>query len=113
MRERDMPTYEYECTRCGDRFDRKKSFSDDLAETCPRCDAMTRRVFSAVPIIFKGSGFYMTDSRTKPATSDQTSPKEQPAAKPDTATVEKKGAKPATDSKTEGTGATSSESHHT
>ena len=58
-----MPIYEYECTRCSSRFELKQSFSDDTTVSCPRCGGGTRRLFSPVPIIFKGSGFYSTDSR--------------------------------------------------
>ncbi len=58
-----MPIYEYECTRCSSRFELKQSFSENAPVSCPRCGGGTRRIFSAVPIIFKGSGFYSTDSR--------------------------------------------------
>ena len=58
-----LPTYEYECTRCSSRFELKQSFSDNTPVSCPRCGGGTQRVFSPVAIIFKGSGFYSTDSR--------------------------------------------------
>ncbi len=58
-----MPIYEYECTRCSSRFDQKQSFNENTPVSCPDCGGDTRRVFSPVPIIFKGSGFYVTDSR--------------------------------------------------
>ncbi|MFC2060699.1 FmdB family zinc ribbon protein [Chloroflexota bacterium] len=58
-----MPTYEYECDCCSLRFERKQSFSDNSIVSCPQCGSNPRRLFSRVPVIFKGSGFYITDSR--------------------------------------------------
>ncbi len=58
-----MPTYEYECTKCLARFEVKKRFSDNGPDLCPTCGREARRLFSPVPIIFKGPGFYVTDSR--------------------------------------------------
>jgi len=60
-----MPIYEYECERCSFRFELKKRFSDDGSASCPRCQGEARRLFSPVPIIFKGAGFYVTDSRSE------------------------------------------------
>lgn len=56
-----MPMYEYQCSRCRHRFEVRQSFSDEAGADCPKCDARAHRVFSAVGIIFKGSGFYATD----------------------------------------------------
>ena len=58
-----MPTYEYECTRCPCRFELRRSFSDDTPVSCPDCGSEVQRIFTAVPIIFKGSGFYSTGNR--------------------------------------------------
>jgi putative FmdB family regulatory protein len=58
-----MPIYEYECEKCLLRFELKKRFSDNGASFCPRCGSEARRLFSPVPIIFKGPGFYVTDNR--------------------------------------------------
>jgi putative FmdB family regulatory protein len=58
-----MPVYEYECETCSCRFDLRQSFSDSPVTSCPRCQGSARRVFVPVPIIFKGSGFYVTDHR--------------------------------------------------
>ena len=65
-----MPTYQYACTEtaCGHRFEAVQSFSDDPLTSCPVCEGRLRKVFSAVGVVFKGSGFYRTDSREKPAT---------------------------------------------
>ena len=56
-----MPIYEYECGTCHSRFERKQKFDEEPVATCPECQA--RRVLHSTPIIFKGSGFYITDSR--------------------------------------------------
>ena len=58
-----MPIYEYECERCSLRFELKRHFSEDGEVSCPRCHGEAHRLFSPVSIIFKGSGFYSTDSR--------------------------------------------------
>ena len=58
-----MPTYEYECEDCSSRFEVRRSFHDASGEPCPECEGRTRRVFWPAAIIFKGSGFYVTDSR--------------------------------------------------
>ncbi len=58
-----MPTYDYQCEECSERFDQRCSFDDLARVRCPRCEGEARRLFSAVPIIFNGSGFYATDSR--------------------------------------------------
>ena len=58
-----MPTYQYACTVCGHRFDAVQSFSDASLTECPQCAGLLRKVFSSVGIVFKGSGFYRTDSR--------------------------------------------------
>ncbi|MDN5859821.1 MAG: FmdB family transcriptional regulator [Pseudonocardia sp.] len=58
-----MPTYQYACTTCGHRFDAVQSFSDPSLTECPECTGTLRKVFSSVGIVFKGSGFYRTDSR--------------------------------------------------
>ncbi|MFQ6122787.1 MAG: FmdB family zinc ribbon protein [Dehalococcoidales bacterium] len=58
-----MPIYEYECEKCSLRFELKRRFSEDGGGFCPQCGSEARRLFSPVPIIFKGSGFYVTDSR--------------------------------------------------
>jgi len=58
-----MPTYDFECVKCHHRFEEKRSFSDSGSVDCPRCHCEARRLFSVTPIIFKGSGFYVTDHR--------------------------------------------------
>ncbi|WP_306369500.1 FmdB family zinc ribbon protein [Nocardiopsis sp. CC223A] len=57
-----MPTYQYACTECGAQMEVVQSFSDDALTVCPECEGRLRKVYSAVGIVFKGSGFYRTDS---------------------------------------------------
>ncbi|MEU0266746.1 FmdB family zinc ribbon protein [Nocardioides sp. NPDC006303] len=74
-----MPTYQYACTECGHAFDQFQSFSDASLTECPECGGKLRKVFSAAGVVFKGSGFYRTDSRSgssssTSSTSSTTSP---------------------------------------
>ena len=79
-----MPTYQYRCTECGSEIERVQKFSDAALTTCEDCGGTLRKVYNAIGIVFKGSGFYATDNRTKgssaaaaPASSDSSS---KPAA---------------------------------
>lgn len=87
-----MPTYQYSCTECGEQLEVVQKFTDDALTTCPSCGGSLRKVFSAVGVVFKGSGFYRTDSRAGAAKSD---------SKPDSKSEPKSGSK--TDSKSEAT----------
>ena len=58
-----MPTYEYECGLCHYHFERKQRFDEEPVAMCPKCQGKAHRVINSVPIIFKGSGFYITDNR--------------------------------------------------
>ena len=58
-----MPTYQYSCTECGHFFEAFQNFSDDSLTVCPECEGRLRKVFNAVGVVFKGSGFYRNDSR--------------------------------------------------
>ena len=58
-----MPTYSYACTECGNRFDAVQAFSDAALTTCTECNGRLRKLFGNVGVVFKGSGFYRTDSR--------------------------------------------------
>jgi putative FmdB family regulatory protein len=62
-----MPLYEYQCKKCGHRFERIQRFSDPLVKKCPECGGKVEQVISAPAVQFKGSGWYVTDYATKPA----------------------------------------------
>jgi putative FmdB family regulatory protein len=70
-----VPTYEYECSLCNHHFERKQSFDEEPVAVCPKCQGKARRIINAIPVIFKGSGFYITDSRKGDATSTGTEKK--------------------------------------
>jgi putative FmdB family regulatory protein len=84
-----VPTYSYACTECSNRFDAVQAFTDDALTECPECSGRLRKLFGSVGVVFKGSGFYRTDSRaasngssdgaTKESSTDSSSDK--PAAK--------------------------------
>jgi len=65
-----MPIYEYECQQCGIRFERLQKFSDLPVITCPECEGEVKRLIHPVGIVFKGSGWYVTDSRAKSSTTE-------------------------------------------
>lgn len=77
-----MPTYQYACTECAHTFEQFQSFSDDALTECPECSGRLRKLFNAVGVVFKGSGFYRNDSRTTPATTGDTAPAAPAAEKP-------------------------------
>ncbi len=59
-----MPTYAYACTECDHRFEIVQSFTEDSLTQCPQCEGRLRKLFNAVGVVFKGGGFYRTDSRS-------------------------------------------------
>jgi putative FmdB family regulatory protein len=65
-----VPTYQYACTECGHAFEQVQRFSDDALTVCPQCEGRLRKVFNAVGVVFKGSGFYRTDSRSGGSATD-------------------------------------------
>ncbi len=65
-----MPTYQYACTECGHDFEQFQSFSDATLTECPQCEGKLRKLFNAVGVVFKGSGFYRTDSRASTTASE-------------------------------------------
>jgi putative FmdB family regulatory protein len=69
-----VPTYAYACTECDHRFEAVQSFSDDSLTVCPECEGRLRKVFNAVGIVFKGGGFYRTDSRSGSSVTAGSSP---------------------------------------
>ncbi|MFD6857017.1 FmdB family zinc ribbon protein [Rhodococcus sp. NPDC060090] len=69
-----MPTYSYACTACDNKFDIVQSFSDESLTACPQCTGKLRKLFNSVGIVFKGSGFYRTDSRSGGTSSESATP---------------------------------------
>src|SRR5512132_429969 len=100
-----MPTYVYACDSCGNQFERFQSFKDDPLQTCPSCAGAVRRVFQPVGIVFKGSGWYITDSRKS---SSATVGSEETSAKNDKSTSSDSAGK--SDSTSKSDSATKSES---
>jgi putative FmdB family regulatory protein len=68
-----MPLYDYQCSKCQHVVEVRHGFNDTYAEACPACGGELKRVINPAPIIFKGSGFYVTDSRKKESSGDSTS----------------------------------------
>jgi putative FmdB family regulatory protein len=89
-----MPIYEYECESCTVRFEKMQRFSDDPLKECPECGGPVHRVIQPVGVIFKGSGFYVTDNRSRSSTmpptrrdsegksDDKSSASTEPSSKP-------------------------------
>lgn len=86
-----MPTYDYKCTSCDNQYEMREGFDAPSRQACPRCGGIAKRVLHAPPIVFKGSGFYITDSRkgssatladsaSLPASSSSSETKSEPAA---------------------------------
>jgi putative FmdB family regulatory protein len=74
-----VPTYQYQCADCGAALEVVQSFTDDALTVCPECDGRLRKVFNAVGVVFKGSGFYRTDSRASSSSSDTATPESKPS----------------------------------
>jgi putative FmdB family regulatory protein len=90
-----MPTYQYACTStdCGNEFELVQSFTDPSASECPTCGGPVRKVFSAVGVVFKGSGFYRTDSRKSGAATDGAARSEKSSDKSGEKAADKSAAK--------------------
>ncbi|MGB3439995.1 MAG: FmdB family zinc ribbon protein [Actinophytocola sp.] len=110
-----MPTYQYACTACDHRFDAVQSFSDASLTECPECAGKLRKLYGSVGVVFKGSGFYRTDSRSEsksPATAATSSSSDKSSS--DTKTSDKKTSdKPATTPASTSTSSSSSSSSST
>lgn len=92
-----MPTYQYACTDCGEPLEVRQSFSDEPLTVCPACEGRLRKVFNAVGVVFKGSGFYKTDSRpAEPSVNGESATtKEKPSGTDKSDTARSDTAKPA------------------
>ncbi|MDO5662877.1 MAG: zinc ribbon domain-containing protein [Brachybacterium sp.] len=121
-----MPTYVYACKNCGHQFEQHQSFSDDALTRCPACEQESlRKVFNSVGIVFKGSGFYRTDSQSTTGSaktgdagkaaesgksSESTSSSSSSSSSESTATASSSGSSSSTSAGTSGTGGTSAAS---
>ncbi len=83
-----MPLYEYQCKDCGLRFERRQGFSEEPVRICPDCNGEVVRLIQPAGIIFKGSGFYVTDNRSKSSTAVPGSRKDDKAEKPETTSAD-------------------------
>lgn len=97
-----MPTYQYQCTACGEGLEAVQKFTDEALTECPNCDGRLKKVFSAVGIVFKGSGFYRNDSRGSSSSSSSASKPSTPSTSSSTTSSS------SSDSKSSGTGSSSS-----
>ncbi|MFJ8055001.1 FmdB family zinc ribbon protein [Streptomyces sp. NPDC096142] len=102
-----MPTYQYQCTECGEGLEAVQKFTDDALTECPNCGGRLKKVYSAVGIVFKGSGFYRNDSRGSSSSSTPATPKPSTSSdsKPSTSTSSS-----SSDSKSSSSGSSSSSS---
>ena len=83
-----MPTYQYTCTECGEQVEAVQKFSDEPLSVCTNCGGRLRKVFSPVGIVFKGSGFYRTDSRNGSSSAPATKAKEDGGSSSDSSSSE-------------------------
>ncbi|HYB38971.1 MAG TPA: FmdB family zinc ribbon protein [Mycobacterium sp.] len=93
-----MPTYSYACTECGNRFDVVQAFTDNPLTTCQQCSGRLRKLFNSVGVVFKGSGFYRTDSRESAKSSTNGSAKNGSSSSETSGSGEKSTASPASSS---------------
>ncbi|MER6214626.1 FmdB family zinc ribbon protein [Streptomyces sp. NPDC048387] len=100
-----MPTYQYQCTECGEGLEAVQKFTDDALTVCPSCDGRLKKVFSAVGIVFKGSGFYRNDSR---GASSSSTPASKPSSSSSTTTSTASAPAAASSSTSSSTGSSSS-----
>jgi putative FmdB family regulatory protein len=103
-----VPTYQYQCTACGEGLEAVQKFTDDALTECPNCQGRLKKVFSAVGIVFKGSGFYRNDSRGSSSSSAPASASKSSTSSSDAKTSSD--SKSSSDAKPSSTGTSSSSS---
>jgi len=104
-----VPTYSYACTECGNRFDVVQAFTDDALTTCKQCSGRLRKLFNSVGVVFKGSGFYRTDSRESTKSSTNGSAKSSsPSATNGSSSSDKSGSSEKSSSSSDKSDSTSS-----
>lgn len=102
-----MPTYSYACTECDNKFDIVQSFSEDSLTECPECQGRLRKLFNSVGIVFKGSGFYRTDSRAGSVKAEGSSESKSESSSSDSSSSSASGAS-SSESKSSSSAATTS-----
>ncbi|MEE1835977.1 FmdB family zinc ribbon protein [Streptomyces sp. SP17KL33] len=106
-----MPTYQYQCTECGEGLEAVQKFTDDALTECPSCNGRLKKVFSAVGIVFKGSGFYRNDSRgSSSSSSPATSKSSSSDAKSSSSSSDTKSSSSSSESKSASSGSSSASS---
>ncbi|MET7757009.1 FmdB family zinc ribbon protein [Streptomyces sp. NPDC005389] len=105
-----MPTYQYQCTECGEGLEAVQKFTDDALTECPQCKGRLKKVFSAVGIVFKGSGFYRNDSRGSSSSSSPAASKSSTPSSSTSASSSTSDAKPAASTSSSSASSTSSSS---
>ncbi|MBT1095117.1 FmdB family zinc ribbon protein [Streptomyces chartreusis] len=106
-----MPTYQYQCTACGEGLEAVQKFTDDALTECPNCQGRLKKVFSAVGIVFKGSGFYRNDSRGSSSSSSPASSKSSSSSSDSSSSSSSTSStSSSSDSKSSSTGSSSSSS---
>ncbi|MFG3349194.1 FmdB family zinc ribbon protein [Streptomyces sp. NPDC048018] len=103
-----MPTYQYQCTECGEGLEAVQKFTDDALTECPSCEGRLKKVFSAVGIVFKGSGFYRNDSRGSSSSSSPASSKASSSTTPSSSSSSSSSSASSTSSSTTSTSTSSS-----
>jgi putative FmdB family regulatory protein len=104
-----VPTYQYQCTECGEGLEAVQKFTDDALTECPNCGGRLKKVFSAVGIVFKGSGFYRNDSRGSSSSSSPASAAKSTSSSSDTKSSSSSSSS-SSDSKSSGSSTSSSSS---
>ncbi|CAL9482965.1 FmdB family zinc ribbon protein [Streptomyces sp. NPDC003781] len=99
-----MPTYQYQCTECGEGLEAVQKFTDDALTECPNCQGRLKKVFSAVGIVFKGSGFYRNDSRGSSSSSSPASSSSKAASSSASSSSSDSGSSSASSASSSGSG---------
>ncbi|MEU1330253.1 FmdB family zinc ribbon protein [Streptomyces sp. NPDC005865] len=105
-----MPTYQYQCTECGEGLEAVQKFTDDALTECPNCNGRLKKVFSAVGIVFKGSGFYRNDSRGSSSSSTPSTSPSKSASSSSSADSKAASSSSSSDSKSSGSSSSTSTS---
>ncbi|MEU8957576.1 FmdB family zinc ribbon protein [Streptomyces sp. NPDC048518] len=105
-----MPTYQYQCTECGEGLEAVQKFTDDALTECPNCSGRLKKVFSAVGIVFKGSGFYRNDSRGSSSSSTPSTSSSKSASSSSSADSKAASTSSSSDSKSSGSSSSTSTS---